>query len=116
MAIFKIPTTLETLNYEVDVELDGVEFRLRLKFSQRDQAWYLTFLDTNDTVLRAGLRIVSDWDIIRLWQDTDRPGETSFTTSGEGSAMIPINIGDPIQVPDSTQLGKDVILTYSGES
>ena len=103
MAVTNIPTSTTFSFYTLDVELDDIEFRLEFKFNARDQAWYLSIYDTNDTPLRSGLRVVSDWTLLRLWQEIQlRPeGELIATTQG--------GIARPALIDE---LGEDVVLTY----
>lgn len=102
MAVTEIPTTTLFPNYVVEVDLDGVFFKLAFKFNERDDAWFLDILDPADTPLRNGLKIVNEWDILRLWQEATRPDGT----------MITVNEGDIVDPPTLNQLGAEVILTY----
>lgn len=102
MAIDRLPTSTVLAFYEFEVELDGVEFRLEFRFNDRDDAWYLTILNTDDVVLRASLRIVLEWTLLRLWAEATRPdGEIVSVTQGKVSAPPTLN-----------QLGGEVVLTY----
>jgi hypothetical protein len=102
MAITRLPTSTINANYVFTVELDGVEFKLSFKFNGRDDAWYFSILDTNDVVLRAGLKVVNEWTLLRLWAEANRPG-------GE---IIAVNQGNVPAPPTLNQLGAEVVLTY----
>lgn len=102
MAIERIPTDTTLPYYDVVVDLDGVEFKLQFRFIDRDDAWYLTIFDINDVLLRAGIKIVLQWPILRLWQEATRP---------EGEVLT-LNQGNITQPPTLNQLGADVVLTY----
>ena len=106
MAVFGIPTSTTLPYYQLEVELDGVVYRLRFKFNERDEAWYLDFLDLEDNFLRAGLRVVNDWTLLRLWQLASAP-------AGE---MIAVSDEQQTTVAQIDELGKSVILTYLGGS
>ena len=92
--------------YTVDVDLDGVTFRLQFKFNDRDSAWYMSIFSTADVELRTGIKVVSDWTLLRLWQEIQlRPaGEMIATTQGD--------IARPALVDE---LGAEVVLTYLDE-
>lgn len=102
MTISRIPTSTVNSNYEFVVELDGAEFKLRFKYNSRDDAWYLNILDTNDVMLRAGLKVVNEWTLLRLWAEANRP-------RGE---LIAVNQGNVPAPPTLNQLGAEVVLTY----
>lgn len=102
MSVFVLPTSVTSANYTFTVDLDGVEFQLSFKFNERDDAWFLTILDVNGNVLRAGLKIVNEWFLLRLWQDSTAP-------AGE---LIPVNQGEVSAPPTLKQLGEEVLLTY----
>ncbi len=107
MAVFTLPTRQDLSNYEVEVDLDQVTYRLRFKFNSRDEAWYMSVLDANGVILRAGIKLVSDWEILRLWRDTNvRP-------AGE---IITLNLGEDLTKPGLEQLGTDTLLLYDGLS
>ena len=106
MATFELHTSPTLRNYEFETELDGVVFRLRLKFNSRDSAWYLTIF-RNGTEVRSGVKVVSDWDILRAWSDTEnRPLGT----------ILAINLGEEVSVPGEDELGSRLPFVYAGET
>ncbi len=107
MAITQIFTSTTLPFYETEVTLDGVIFRLEFKFNDRDQAWYLNIKDVNDNQLRSGIRVVSDWALLRLWQ------EVQTKPAGE---MVPVAQGGIARPALIDELGEDVILTYLDEA
>ena len=66
-----------------------------------------SFVDLNDNELRSGLKVVSEWDLTRLWTDV---------INAPAGDTITISTGDPIDVPNEEQLGEEVILAYSGDA
>lgn len=102
MAIDRLPTSTTLPYYEFEVELDGVEFKLEFRFNDRDDAWYMSILDSEDTLLRAGLRVVNSWLLLRLWAEATRP-------DGE---IASVNQGQVLAPPTLNQLGAEVVLTY----
>lgn len=107
MATFRLPTSQTLPNYRYEVDMDGVTFRMSFKYNSRDEAWYMTILSAGGVVLRAGIKVVSEWLLLRLWQDTNnRP-------AGE---IITINLAEEIAKPGLEQLGVDTALLYQGES
>lgn len=105
MPVFIIPVSDTLTNYEFEVSLDGVIFQLRLKFNNRSQAWFMDLFDANGVALRSGIRLVSDWFPLRLFQGEGRPARD----------MLTIAIADQgISAPNEDQLGVDVLLVYNG--
>ncbi len=102
MAIERLPTSTVLAFYEFEIELDGVEFRLEFRFIERDDSWSMTIRDTDDVILRAGLKVVLSWDMLRLWAEATRP---------EGE-IISVNQGNVLAPPTLNQLGKEVLLNY----
>ena len=100
MAVTELPTSTTDANYIFTVELDDVEFQLSFKFNSRDDAWFLTILDTDDVVLRAGIKVVNEWTLLRLWN------------AGPAGEIIAVNQGDVPAPPTLNQLGAEVLLTY----
>ena len=103
MAVLQLPTSTTVPFYVFEIELDGVLFRLQFKFNQRDQAWFLSILDTNDNQLRSGIRVVSDWTLLRLWQEIDKKPAGEMMAVAQGTIARPALINE---------LGSDVVMTY----
>ena len=108
MAVFEIPVTQGIKSFELQVPLDGRLFRLVFNFNERDTFWYFNLYNALDgSLIRAGIKIVAEWDLFRLYQDSTRP---------DGS-IVPVSQGTPgTEARSLEQLGKDLVLTYSGES
>ena len=106
MAVEEIPTSTQVPYYEQEVELDGVQFKLQFQYIDRDDAWYMTVLDTNGTLLRAGIKVVLSWSLLRLWASVDAP-------AGE---IISVNQGEISAPPTLNQLGAEVLLEYLDEA
>jgi len=104
MAILQFPTIRDLAHYTFELSLDGVVFRLKFKYNSREEAWYFNVSDANNVILRAGLKVVNEWDLLRLWAArTGRP-------LGE---IVTVNLGDVPAPPTLNQLGEDVVLTYN---
>ena len=102
MTVSILPTSVTLANYSFTVDLDGVEFQLAFKFNERDDAWFLTLSDVNGNILRAGLKVVNGWTLLRLWVDATAP-------AGD---MIAVNQGEVSEPATLKQLGEEVLLTY----
>jgi hypothetical protein len=103
MAQFQVPAFDDDF-YLVDVDLDRVTFRMRFKFNRRDDAWYLYLYDPSDVLLRAGIRVVEDTPLFRLWQNVGRPAGN----------LIVVASGDLQRPPVEGELGEAFIPIYDG--
>ncbi len=102
MAVLSIPTDTQIANYDFFITLDGVEFLLTFLFNSRDDTWIMTISDANENIIRAGMKVVNEFPLLRLWKEAVKP-------AGD---MIAVNEGDVPAPPTINQLGADVILTY----
>ena len=66
----------------------------------------MTVLDTDDVVLRAGIKVVLSWSLLRLWASSDAP-------AGE---IVSVNQGALSAPPTLNQLGAEVLLEYLDEA
>lgn len=90
MATFIIPADDAQPFYRQEVELDRVVFRMRLKFNERDAAWYVSMYDLNDVLLRGSIRIVEDFPLLRLWRSQGRPAGEILALSTAGVTRPPL--------------------------
>ena len=86
MAITELPLEVDVPYYEFSVELDDVEFKLEFRYNDRDDSWYLTIRDSDDALLRAGIRVVNDWYLLRLWNDGNEPDGSLSTREVDRTA------------------------------
>lgn len=59
--------------FSCSVDLDGTNFRLNFQFNSREKFWYFNLLDMGGTVLRSGVKIVSNYMLLRLFRARTRP-------------------------------------------
>ncbi len=73
--------------FNITVDLDGVDFQLHFQYNSREGFWYFDLLDTGGVPLRSGIKVVSNWPMLRLMKQLTRPaGElVSYDTRGEPS-------------------------------
>lgn len=81
-----IPTDTELASYRMTVTLDGSDYVLDFEWSQREACWYISVLDQNETPIATGIKIVVEWDLLRLCvHDARPPGKlVAHDTSGQG--------------------------------
>lgn len=84
------------------VDLSGTMYQLAFDFNDRDSAWYMTIRDTAGNMLRSGIRVVVNYDLLKRWVGTTVPaGELAVFDRRE----VPVD-------PTEDGLGLDALLTY----
>lgn len=106
MTPFLLPVFPDDANYQVEVALDGVVFRLRYKYNARDESWYISILDEAGVLLRSSLRLVEAYPVMRSFVGNNRP-------AGEIIIVPTQNFRRP---PKLGELGEDFVPLYFGES
>lgn len=100
-------------NFLYQVEHDGVTFQHTLRYNSRDNegngAWYLTVANAVGTIIRAGIKLVINWPLLKQVVTEGRPaGELMVIDQRE-------TVLDSSQDPDLDALGVDVLLGYIEE-
>jgi hypothetical protein len=108
MSTFILPIE-QTRSHEFEVPLDNVLFRLRFTFNQRDSFWYMDIYNgTSGALLRAGVKLVTQWDLLRTWADTEQKPEGTLMMVPQGEAGL--------EATTLEMFGREALLTYTGES
>lgn len=102
MAAQVLPTVNDIGRYRFRVELDNVVFGFDFRFNVRDGRWYYNLLNADGEIIRAGLKIVSNWPTYRIMVQQGRP-------VGDVLAVRPNGTDDP----DRDTLGVESFLTYA---
>lgn len=85
--ILEIPTSTDAARYDLEVELDGREFRLLFDWNERDQAWQLSLFNAAGVELLSGIRVVVNYPLIGRFRDPDLPpGDLSAVDTGTTGA------------------------------
>ncbi|MFB6373826.1 MAG: hypothetical protein ABEN55_12130 [Bradymonadaceae bacterium] len=102
MPTFEIPTDPEVPAFTQDVELDGVEYRMRFEYKQRNGGWYLDLYTATGDPIVLGRRLTPEWSpMFNLFLDDGPPG-------------ILLIRGDDDY--DRGDLGSDLVVVYVPES
>lgn len=107
MAILVIPMLeIQTKgNANRTTSLDGVNYILQIRQNPREDFAYVSILDTENNPIRSGLKVVSNWPLMRLMRNTPRPAGQIITID---TRTIPDD-------PDFSEFGIDVLLGYAEE-
>ncbi len=77
MAVLTIPTTPGVPFYTQKTRLDGVDYILGFRYSQREDRWYLNISDSEEIPILTGLKLVANWPLLQAYHYDPRvpPGE-----------------------------------------
>lgn len=89
MATLLIPTSAEPY-YRQKTKLEGRDFILVFSYNQRVERWHLSIYDEEENPLRLGLKLVTNWPLLRRYHQDPRmpPGELMAVAS-DGSTEPP---------------------------
>ena len=90
-------------SYRQRTVLDGVEYVLELRWSQRERRWYLDMRDVNGHPLVIGMKLVANWPLLYRFRTVRGlpPGE-----------LIVLSTRWPPRDPGLDELGATVRLAY----
>ena len=82
MRTLAIPTTPGLAYYTQRTRLDGREYNLRFAWNQGAERWTLDILDSEDTPIVVGIKLVTNWPLLRAYQYDARvpQGDLRVTT------------------------------------
>lgn len=98
-----IPTTALP-NFRESVGLDGVEYLLDFRWSQREERWYLDIRNSVGTLLIGCIKIVSNWPLLR-WR-------RFFSSSLPAGEIVPADGRPTPDDPIFLDLGSVVNMCY----
>jgi hypothetical protein len=93
-----------TPRYRERVVLDGREYVLVFRWSQREERFYLDLLDTNDALLVGSIKVVANWPLLR-----DSRGSGIALPAGE---LVALDTRSAPEDPRLDELGGTIQLTY----
>lgn len=101
----EIPVPVDTPLWKERVTLSGRDYILRGDYLEREQRWYLSFYTVGEEPLALGIKLVSNWPLLRGYTDNRLP-------KGEIMAVDTVLGGEP---PVFEDLGRRVNLIYFPE-
>ena len=103
--IIHLPTSTAESWYEQTVTLDGVDFLLRLEWSERQRRWYCDLETADGTALATGIKVVADRPLFERLTSDLRPRGQLWCVDRSGSGVD----------PDLRDLGSRCLLVYVDE-
>lgn len=100
MSVIVIPTRTDLTHYEFSQVLDGVSYVLEFRWNIREESWYLDIRLDDGTRVASGVKIVTDWALLRGVRSASRPlGEfVAFDTSGNRQDPKIDNLGSVVKL------------------
>lgn len=105
MAI-RIPLTSAQPAYLETVEIDGTTYRLNVVWNTRTEAWYLDFLEANETAIILGQKLTSGWLPWARFADSRLP---------QGAVAVVDTIAQN-QKPGREELGVSATLVFATQA
>jgi len=105
VATLTIPTTPGVPFYTQKTRLDGVDYILGFRYSQREDRWYFSIYDSEENPILLGLKLVTNWPLLQAYRFN------TLVPPGEIMAIDLTNDGTPPGL-DELGEGKRVQLTY----
>lgn len=99
MTVSIIPTRSDIAAYFFKVKLDGVLFQVAFQHNDREDRWYLDLRTADGVPIRSGIKLVSNFPLLRLVAQPSRPrGELVVinTQSDDNPALR--DLGDLIEL------------------
>ncbi len=103
MAIETITLAVGVPSYRLRATLDGVEFELVLRWSEREEHWYLDLHDANGMPLVGCIKVVVNWPLLYRFRSLEG------LPAGE---LMAVDLRTPPQDPGLDDLGDAVSLCY----
>lgn len=105
MAYQKIPVRSDIPAYDMSVTLDGVLYYLSFEWNERGSFWTMTIADQNQVILVAGVRMVTNIDLLLRHKNIGLPK----------GVFILLDTSGKNQDPAADNFGSTVLLFYREE-
>jgi len=96
-----LPVPTDTPDTSIRVPLGDVDYIVRLNYHEREDRWYLDLLTAENVEIVCGIKLVSNWPLLRRLVDIRRPGGELIALRAVGDAP-----------PGFSDLGRGVQLAY----
>ncbi len=101
----KIENAGEEGAFFFSVDLEGVDYVFSFQYNGREDFWYVDISDVEGNPIRSGMKVVSNFPLMRLCKEEDIP---------PGKILVLDTTDEPID-PGLLDLGVRAILAYEEE-
>lgn len=100
MSVFVLPCRTDLPHYTFSCDLEGVSYGFEFRWNAREEGWFMTILDGQDTVIIAGVKVVVDFPLaIRSASALKPPGHfLAYDTTGGHADPGLTDLGDRVQL------------------
>ena len=102
MAILTIPVRTDLPAYEFSLSLEGATYYFSFEWNERGEFWTMDILDQNQEYIIAGIRMVSNIDLLGRFKDVRLP---------KGIFLL-LDTSGKNRDPSFDNFGTEVLLTY----
>lgn len=107
MGVRLIPTRTDgTRDYQLATELDGTTYTLRLRWNEREGAWFMDVGDDAGNPIRTSIKVVVGWPLTARFADSALPPGQLYAIDTSGADAE----------PGLQELGARVVLAYQEKS
>lgn len=104
--IKEIPLPPDTALFTIQANLSGIDYVLLFDYSGKEDRFYLSILDASGEMLRSGIKVLCNWNVLRQWRGEGRPAGALIFSDGKET---------PPEGPGWGELGRSVRLYYVSE-
>ena len=107
--IVQIPTSQTLASYVQKTSLDGQTYTLEFRWNAREEFWYMNLLTADEDPIAMGIKLVSDWSLLRRVTDPRKPPGALMaidtTTSGVDAGFDELGTRVMLLYFDEAELG-----------
>ncbi len=95
--VLVISTLVDQADYTLRTRLDGKEYNFHLLWNEREERWYLDIADESGNTVCAGIKLVTNWPLLRYYQSNPAvpPGDLYvIDESPDGTPPAVDGLGD----------------------
>lgn len=101
--VLVIPTAEGAAFYTTRVRLDGREYTLKFRYSQRSDTWFMGLFDERGDPIHESIRLTTDWPLLRYLKHDSRtpPGELiaqTLTIDKSPAGFDELGVGERVEL------------------
>ena len=108
MSNYRVISLFNSPDFKQAVVLDGNNYILRIQWNTRTEFWSMSIYDSNETLLRANIKLVQWYPLRAQYNNPDLPAGEFMLIDSSNEANLEIGRND-------FGTGRNVELWYAGE-
>ena len=102
MSLKKIPIFSDPKNYQINVAINGVNLNIRFRYNDRNDTWYMSIYDRNNTLLLSGIptlsNVISMTDVYQVLSNDLIGDFLFFDKTGKAQDVTSEDLGNQIEL------------------